>query len=412
MPATKINISGINELDLNLNGTTTATTSQGVTTINNSPAIATSSTVGVVKPDNNTIQVQADGTLIAVGGGIVTGSTSALSLTGTVYLPIGGGGFSSGTEANVDIDAPATSTISNFFVQLSAAPGVGNSVSFTIRKNGIDTAVTCTISGTNTSANDTSHTLSVAQGDLLTIKVVPTGTIVATPNVLTSLQWGTAGGGTSSYPLTVVQEATYQSGGSNVTSFTVTFPSAAAASGNTMFLIIACDGSSVVTIPTGWTSDFNQQQSTFARLILCHKATAGESSATMTVASASSFGVYFFEVAGTHALDVKSSAGTANTSQIVLPSITPAANSVVFGMACVVLSGTVASPTQFATESIAPTWKTLNISPPFSISGRLLCGHVSTVAATNVSTKPPVISLPNTNLLAGAGIAYATFSIL
>lgn len=33
MPATVVNLNGINELDLNLAGTVTATTSQGVTTI-------------------------------------------------------------------------------------------------------------------------------------------------------------------------------------------------------------------------------------------------------------------------------------------------------------------------------------------------------------------------------------------
>lgn len=124
------------------------------------------------------------------GTGIVTGSTAAVALSTTIYIPFGGGGLSSTTELNVDIEAPAAATVGNFYVQLSAAPGLGNSVAFTIRKNGSDTAITCTITGTATSANDITHSFSCAAGDLLSIKIVPSGTIVATPNILTSVQWG------------------------------------------------------------------------------------------------------------------------------------------------------------------------------------------------------------------------------
>jgi hypothetical protein len=286
------------------------------------------------------------------------------------------------------------------------------------------TGITVTPSGsTVTIAN--SATLSnpmTAQGDIIYGGTSGTPTRLAagtSGNVLQTNGAGAAptwvapsGGGGGSFPLSIVQEATYQSGGSNVTSFTVTFPSALAASGNTAFMLIACDANSTTTIPAGWTSDFNQPQATFARLVLCHKTSASDTSATITASSAGNFAVYFFEVAGSHALDQSSLGGIANAQYIPLPAITPTANSVVFGMACVVLSTTQPSPFQLATETIAPTWKTLNVAPPASVAGRALVGHVSTVAATAVSTKPPVISLPNTNLFASGGVAYATFSIL
>src|SRR6266704_678649 len=64
------------------------------------------------------------------GGGIVTYSGPSLTFTGTQYFPVGGGASSSTTEANVDADSPSAATITNFYAQLSAAPGVGNSVAF------------------------------------------------------------------------------------------------------------------------------------------------------------------------------------------------------------------------------------------------------------------------------------------
>jgi hypothetical protein len=65
------------------------------------------------------------------------------------------------------------------------------------------------------------------------------------------------GGGGSSFPLTIVQETFFQSGGSAVTSFTVRFPQAAASSGNTLFMLVSSDGSQALTTPGGWTVDFN-----------------------------------------------------------------------------------------------------------------------------------------------------------
>jgi hypothetical protein len=140
----------------------------------------------------------------STGAGIVTYSGPSLSLSGTLFLPIGGGGLSSSTETNVDIDSPAAATIQNFAVQMSAAPGVGNSVVYTWRKNAASTTITCTISGASaTSCNDLTHTLTVAQGDLLDIQVVTTGTIVGTPTIVMGTQFGiAASSGVSSVAVT------------------------------------------------------------------------------------------------------------------------------------------------------------------------------------------------------------------
>lgn len=65
--------------------------------------------------------------------------------------------------------------ISNFKVMLTTAPGSGKTRTFTIRKNGVNTAVTCTISNTDTSGTFTGA-VAFSAGDLLSIKASSTGT--------------------------------------------------------------------------------------------------------------------------------------------------------------------------------------------------------------------------------------------
>lgn len=138
--------------------------------------------------------VQAAIAAASTGAGIVTYSGPSLTLTGTQFLPIGGGGLASTTETNVDLDSPAAATIQNFSVQMSAAPGVGNSVVFTWRKNASSTVVTCTISGaTATNCSDTTHNFTVVAADLLDIQAITTGTIVGTPTLVMGTQFGIAG---------------------------------------------------------------------------------------------------------------------------------------------------------------------------------------------------------------------------
>jgi len=135
--------------------------------------------------------VQAAIAAAGTGAGIVTYSGPSLTFSGTQFFPIGGGATASTTETNVDIDSPAAVTIQNMTVQMSAAPGVGNSAVYTWRKNASDTALTCTISGASaTSCSDTSHNFTTASLDLLDIKAVTTGTIIGTPTVVMAAQVG------------------------------------------------------------------------------------------------------------------------------------------------------------------------------------------------------------------------------
>lgn len=134
------------------------------------------------------------------GGGVVTYSGPTLSLlSGTAYCPVGGGGACSATETNVDIDSPATATVSKLYVQLSQALGAGNSVAVTWRANASSQTVTCTISGAvATSCNDTTHSFTATTGDLLTYQLIFAGTIIVTPTITIASAFGTSNVGVTS----------------------------------------------------------------------------------------------------------------------------------------------------------------------------------------------------------------------
>lgn len=136
----------------------------------------------------------------ASGGGTLNYSDNGVTLTANTYFtPPGGGGIPQTTEANVDVAAPSALTVTNLQVSVSAAPGAGNSYAITFRDAGSDTAVTCTISGASaTSCSDLTHSVNVAQGDLIDWKIVSAGTIVTTPTLTITSNNGTSNVGVTS----------------------------------------------------------------------------------------------------------------------------------------------------------------------------------------------------------------------
>ena len=101
-----------------------------------------------------------------------------VNTTYTLLCP--GGAFVFTTEsAIIQSVVSAPGTISKLYFKLTAAPGAGKSVTFTVRKNGIDTSLSVTISGTDTTGSDLVNSIAVSAGDLLSVKCVPSGTPTA-----------------------------------------------------------------------------------------------------------------------------------------------------------------------------------------------------------------------------------------
>ena len=82
-------------------------------------------------------------------------------------------------EAQSQLAMPANGTVQELHATLAAAPGASNSVTFTIRKNGISTPVTCTISGTGTSCADSVNAVGFTTGDLISVQVVQSAGVAA-----------------------------------------------------------------------------------------------------------------------------------------------------------------------------------------------------------------------------------------
>jgi hypothetical protein len=107
---------------------------------------------------------------------LVGGGTGSANLSGGAdrFVPA----FFSHVSANEDAVNQImiiAGEMSNLYVRLNNSPGGSNSYTFTIRKNGIDSSLTCTIMGSATSCSDIdpAHSVTFDAGDLISVKAVP-----------------------------------------------------------------------------------------------------------------------------------------------------------------------------------------------------------------------------------------------
>lgn len=133
----------------------------------------------------------AAGTLSAGGGydGLASTQQIIFLSNGGVALPQNTTGFqvtaNATTEVNVTTLCPRSGTFLNLYVH-STAPAAGQTLTNTVRINGVDSSLTCTITGTGTTCNDTTHSVSCVAGDSFSLKTVTS----ATTGSLASVQAG------------------------------------------------------------------------------------------------------------------------------------------------------------------------------------------------------------------------------
>ncbi len=114
----------------------------------------------------------------------VTNSNPSTSATN--YLAVDGKmGAWSATENQVSQVIPHSLTISNLRLDCVTAPGAGKSYTYTVQKNGADTALTVQISGTSPlTQTDSTHSVAFAAGDTISLKSVPAGSSPTSPGGL------------------------------------------------------------------------------------------------------------------------------------------------------------------------------------------------------------------------------------
>jgi hypothetical protein len=97
------------------------------------------------------------------------GCLGAITANGTSYLAPGNGA----TQTNeLKVRVPRTGILRNLFIWQRVASGAsGRTDIYTVRVNGADKTITCTLDNA-TSGQDTTHAVPVAAGDALSIKLV------------------------------------------------------------------------------------------------------------------------------------------------------------------------------------------------------------------------------------------------
>jgi hypothetical protein len=103
-----------------------------------------------------------------IGGGSVFG----LAEPGPTYISLFHG--SDSTESNVQYPVPAAGTATQLRARVVNAPGGSRSWTFTLRKNGAATAVSCAITGAATTCTS-ANSVAFAAGDLISMHVLLSG---------------------------------------------------------------------------------------------------------------------------------------------------------------------------------------------------------------------------------------------
>lgn len=101
-------------------------------------------------------------------------ANSGFSAGTTIYLSLFGIDNGNGTESAVQVLAPCAGTLKNFYVRTVSSQPASGSLVLTLRKNASDQSITVTYAAgaAAATASDTTHSFTVAAGDLLTLKAV------------------------------------------------------------------------------------------------------------------------------------------------------------------------------------------------------------------------------------------------
>ena len=130
----------------------------------NTPATAGDEYWNMLVSANNAMVLAANGTNLVITSDAVR-----------YFNPNGGYVETYATvETDFQIIVPTSGTLKNLYINLSAAPGAAasaKSYAFALMLNGVATALTATVLETVTTANDTSNTVAVSAGDVISMRV-------------------------------------------------------------------------------------------------------------------------------------------------------------------------------------------------------------------------------------------------
>jgi len=97
----------------------------------------------------------------------------------TEYMSLNGDALWGATEADFTTMISTASTAKKLYIAYNLGPGLGagETRAFTLMLNGSATSLTCTVSANESTCNDTTNTVSIAAGDLVSLRIVTVGDI-------------------------------------------------------------------------------------------------------------------------------------------------------------------------------------------------------------------------------------------
>ena len=128
------------------------------------------------------------------GGSFILGNTMGnvdIAQATTIYGPMFGSPGASAwatSETQVDVRSPMTFTAKNLHGSVRTAPVAGQTFIFTLREDGSDSTLTCTISNPATTCSDTVNTVSIAQGNKMNMRFVASATSGAAKDMEYSIE--------------------------------------------------------------------------------------------------------------------------------------------------------------------------------------------------------------------------------
>lgn len=128
---------------------------------------------------NSKLHSMIDDASVTITGLISFGEASIASNTTAFIMPMHP--TETTTEANARLWlVPRTVTFKNMRCNVQTAPGASETAAFTLMVNNAASALTATISDTDTSATDLSNTVEATAGETVYLKIVTSATATAT----------------------------------------------------------------------------------------------------------------------------------------------------------------------------------------------------------------------------------------
>jgi hypothetical protein len=342
----------------------------------------------------------------AATGTVVSCDTLLIDSSGTLTYSGSGGVAVSSTKSQIKFGAPSVAP------DAPVSGAAGFAVTTTGHLQAYD-AITNTFGDVCTTANASGRTGCQSSGSGVTQITGPASTVTGpvtftgsgVSQASSTFTFSGSGGGGNTLPFSVIQEGTFFYAG---TGGTYTFPSALQSSGSTAYIFVAAGGSVSGTCPTGWTQDINITGGSFDRLMVCHKAAAGDTTADMS--GMQFLAGYFVELNGSRTIDQSSTGNNSGTADfIILPSITPTASSITVGIGAVISSSSLSLGATVLDPVLNPLWTNIYVQ---NGSQHFLIGHIyGQTSAASMAIQPPNLSFSGLTPLSSGGFAWATFNI-